>query len=139
MEQKLKKFIFGQNKRNGFSLIEVLATISIILILSLLVLPNLKSFIQQQRLNHLSRVWLTRIRLTRFRALKTKKPQTLAWKETEGVTLNFKSSFGRNKQLVFLPNGFTQGQQGSLYICLKNNPEDCRRLIILASGVVRWH
>lgn len=53
----------------------------------------------------------------------------------KAVVLNWRSSLGNHHKLSFLPTGFTNGQQGSFYVC---RHQVGYRVIITLSGRLRW-
>ena len=55
-----------------------------------------------------------------------------------GDKLRWKSSLGKNDGIVFLPTGFTKGQQlGSFFYCPKNNTDDALAVILSSTGRAR--
>lgn len=119
----------------------------------LLGLPNFRTFFQQENVAYSAQAWLNMIRATRYLAIKTRKPATLHWQTqryieqqnqlvheihsiSPEITIEFHASFFRDDTLTFLPNGFTQGQQGHFSLCLRPT-EQCQKIVVLSSGVVR--
>lgn len=150
---KFNKFVFGRKKANAFSILELVIVLSISLILLSIGLPSFKQFYQDQELMNSSQAWLNLIRSTRYLAIKTQRPATLHWQNTYSIEqqnqviheihsisshlqVHFQASFARDDELTFLPNGFTQGQQGHFTLCLTNT-QKCRKIVVLSSGIAR--
>jgi len=116
-------------------------------------LPNFKIFFQQEELNTSTQAWMNAIRTTRYLAIKTQTRASLHWQNDNyidqenrlkytihsiapEIKIRFRASFARDDELTFLPNGFTEGQQGHFELCLKNT-QRCQKIVVLSSGVVR--
>jgi Tfp pilus assembly protein FimT len=57
------------------------------------------------------------------------------YRRLPALSIQYRGNFGRNARLVYLPSGFTQGQQGSFY--LKDVvTHTCVRLLVHRSGRV---
>lgn len=153
MKIKSRKFKYGLAKTSGFSILELLIVTSLISILLLIGSANFKNFFQEEELARSTTAWMNTIRAARYLAIKTHEAVTLHWQPqiyieqknqtpwrissiSSQINIQFHAGFFRDNKLTFLPDGFSQGQQGHFDLCLKST-NACQKIIILSSGVVR--
>lgn len=119
----------------------------------LISLPGFKNFFQEEELARSTSAWINTLRAARYLAIKTQETVTLHWQPqiyieqknqapreissiSPQVNIQFHAGFFRDDKLTFLPDGFSQGQQGHFDLCLRNT-QKCRKIVILSSGAVR--
>ncbi len=151
----------------GLTLLELLVTLSILLILQCVAMPSLHHFLMRNRTTVIidrlkTAIEMARIEaveqhhLIRFCASDDRKTCGGAWQQGQiiqnldtneilkvypglpkGYQLIWKSAFQRNRYLDFNTEGFTQGQQGTFYCCVDHNLQYSRGLVVSQSGRVR--
>lgn len=149
-------------KNSAFTLIELLITLVIISILSLIAIPAFRYFVTQNRALAQVNQIVAAINYARSEAIKTGKAVTFcksidhetcggAWRDGQIILLeakvlrvynalapedklNWASNLGKNNALVLLPTGFTDGQNGSFTYCSDGY---ARKIIVEQTGRVR--
>lgn len=136
-------------KNQGFSLIELLITLSIIVIFLLLTFPDFSQLYQHNQTTTIVNQLLTAINFARSQAITQNKIITLCgsadaahcdgqWQKGQVISIDdsaqmlrtypalplgdrlvWRSNLGKNNYLKLAPTGFTDGQNGSFYYCPK--------------------
>lgn len=147
---------------SGFNLLELLISLAILGILTLLLIPSYRSLLQRNRTTVVVNQLISAINFSRSQSIlqddfiffcgsqdhlncdgqwsegqiiKTKNQDVILRtfsKFTKGDQLFWKSSLGKNDYLEFSPTGFTDGQDGSFYFCPKF-PNEAYGAIIVVS------
>jgi type IV fimbrial biogenesis protein FimT len=148
----------------GFNLIELLITIFLISIFLTIAVPNFQHLVIENRVDTHVQQLVAAIQFARTEAIKRgenvifcKSNNSLTcggqWNNGQIVLVNqvvirvfptlpkgddlkLFGSFGKNEQLEFLPQGFTNGQQGSIYYC-PTEKEYGMRIVIEQTGRIR--
>lgn len=157
----LNRFYSMLSKNRAFSLIELLAVIILIAIVSLVAVPSLHGVISRNRAAVYANELMMALRFARATAINLGEPVRFcsskdhqscsgAWEDgsivmtTNGKVIRVLSPvFSRDKlswnhynDIVFLPEGLVNGQQGSFYYCPYNAPKNALAIILNATGRV---
>jgi prepilin-type N-terminal cleavage/methylation domain-containing protein len=138
----------------GYTLLEILITLSIVMILALGATVSYRSLYLHLRLHLVAQQLISELSLARSAAVSRRTPITYGaldnWNGVREirlsngdclhrfaalptiVTLELRNSLGENKQIHFLPLGFTREQRGSFYLC---SHLQCLRIVVTVSGL----
>ena len=112
--------------RRGFTTLELLVVISILLILAAIALPNLSGWARNQRLKGVSRDLMSHFQFARLEAIKRSTTIALAFNPGAGEVGNY---------TVFVDDGAGGGTAGNLI--QDNEAEATLRRVIMPVGVTR--
>lgn len=151
----------------AFSIVELLITISLIAISLSIALPSLRQTISKNYAIMYANELMVALQFTRAAAIRLGEPAIFcgskdhrtcngSWQDslivvtaTTGKVMRvmppvaakdkliWRGSFGTTKAITFLPQGFTNGLQGSFYYCPKNSSESIFAVILNSTGRVR--
>ncbi len=154
-------------KKTGFTFIELIITLAIFLILATLSIPWWRHFIVEHRMDVFFNRVTNAIYVTRLTAISRGEMVSLCgsadlkscdgnWqtgmitiisatkkvvRQYPGLALGYRliwrSSLGLNISLNFTADGFTQGQQGTFYLCPPAGQSMARRVIVNRTGRLR--
>ena len=141
----------------AFTLLETLLVFVLIAIMTLLAVPSINSFLLIHRTTEITTRLTLALQFAKLEAIRRHEIVTIYpsdnsnWNKgqiiiankkilrvlpalPQNITLTWQSSLGKNNYLQFAPTGFTNGQQGSFYIC---SSDTGRTIIINHSGRIR--
>lgn len=160
-----QSYIVKKSMSKGFTLFELIVTISIVAILLLVTIPAMNHIVEKNRSDALINQVMTALRFARAQAVVKHEQLTYCgssdlkacdgdWHagqividEKRGVVLrvfgslahgydlSWHGSFGRNNALQFKADGFTNGQQGSFLI--SKGAKRLASLVIMQTGRTR--
>jgi type IV fimbrial biogenesis protein FimT len=155
------------NKSSAFSLLELLITLTLLVILLLATVPSVQHLVLENRATQIANRFIAAINYARSEAIQLHQIITFCsssdhktcggtWRDGQiiltpngrllrvyealavGDHLRWDSSFNRDNFLRLSPSGFTYGQQGSFYYCPANkNLNYAWRIFVQQSGRMR--
>lgn len=151
--------------KNGFSLLEMLVTISIMLILAALTIPSQKALLARSKADVMRMQLLRAINLTQIEAITKKELVTLCqssdqktclghWKDGYIILANQKVIYAflnpdnqgqlywrafpnSQAQLDYLPSGMLKAENGTFWYCLAGEKNPSWAIVLSQSGRVR--
>lgn len=155
-------------KSHGFTLWELLIVLILLGVMLLLASPSWQPMLQRNQVDSIVNPLASAIRFSRRSAITSDQDVALcgssdqktcdgSWNAGRLVItesgqvlrrsgalpsayqLFWRSSFSRNDRLVFTPEGFTNGQQGSFYVCSHESPTLSGKIVVVAyTGRLRF-